>query len=191
MLSLFYRLQQMFLPWMIMGSTAFILNLIAHHIFQNAMGLPPCEYCVYIRFSMFCIFFGCVLCAIYPRGIVFRVVFGYILNGYGIIQGAIWNMKLANIEWTLAKIEAGGDFFALGAASSLCSLTPKFPFGLQLDKCCPGWFLPTGGCGAIDWDFMGFGMAECLFIFYGLYLLIFVLIVVSGVYGGLKKAFVH
>ena len=28
-----------------------------------------------------------------------------------------------------------------------CSLEPKYPFGLPLEKWAPDWFLPTGDCG--------------------------------------------
>jgi disulfide bond formation protein DsbB len=174
------------LPWLIMGVTALILNLIAHYVFQIAMGLAPCEYCVYVRFSMFCIFFGCVIVAILPRNQLWRVIFGWGLAGYGIIQGAIWNFKLANILNVFEQLERGVDFFSLNAGTMQCSMFPGFPLGIPLDIWFPSWFSPTGGCGPIDWTFLGMNMPQSLFIFYGIYLIALVLIVISDISSSIK-----
>ena len=187
LLKTFALLQNRRAPWLLMAFAALILNLLAHYVFQLHRGLAACELCVYIRFAMFAVVFGAGLCAIKPDNIILRLLFGYLLTGYGIIQGLIWNIRLERIHITLDKLKDGGDFFALGAASQLCSSEPHYPLGLAFHKWFPSWFNPEGGCGEVNWSLLGFNMPECLFVFYAIYTLAFILMILSFIKFGIPK----
>lgn len=174
-----YILQKKRLSWIIMGVCALCLNIIAHYVFQLYMGLNACELCDYIRFAMFCIFFASIITAISPSNIILRILFGYILNGYGIFQGFIWNIKLEKNHIFMQKLSENMDFFQAGGKDAGCSLTPHYPLGLPLDSWFPSWFSPQGICGQTNWGFLGFNMPECLFIFYAIYISAFIIMILS------------
>lgn len=124
--------------WFLMAFVAFALLFTAHNVFQHYVYMPPCEQCVYIRYSFFCILFGGLIAAINPKQILLKIV-GYILGFYGIITGMLFSIKLNGIH----AAAHGDDPFGVQG----CSTDPTFPFGLPLANWWPDWFSPTGDCG--------------------------------------------
>lgn len=176
--------------WLIAGITALSMEILAVGLFQTIQGYEPCELCVYIRFSMFTIFFGAMIAAINPKSLPLRIIGGYIVVGYGIVKGWIWDIQLEMQHIMLDKIDAGMDLFAAGGGAGSCSSDPTFPFGLPLNIWFPTSFQPTGVCGADGWSMFGFNMSECLFVFYGIYTALYILFIVSTIkhYKNVKKA---
>lgn len=124
--------------WLLMAFTGFILEQVAYQIFQKWLYMNPCEQCVYIRFSMFCLVIGGIIAAISPKQIVLKLV-GYVIGFYGIIMGIGFSVKLNAIH----KAVHSDDPFGVQG----CSAVPTFPFNLPLHKWMPDTFLPTGDCG--------------------------------------------
>ncbi len=124
--------------WLLMAFTGLTLELIAQFFFQEYLYMPPCEQCVYIRFSMFCMMIAGFVTAINPKNIALKL-FGYVVAFYGIIKGIGFSLALDKIH---TAIHSGNIFGMIG-----CSLEPKYPFGLPLHKIMPSTFLPTGDCG--------------------------------------------
>ena len=180
MLNTFARWQNHRPVWLIMAFTALFLELLAWLVFQEIQGYEACELCVYIRFSMLVIFAGGMIAAIRPKSLIFRAI-AYVVCGYGIIKGWIWDIKLQMEHIMLDKLESGMDFFAAGGGRGGCSMEPVFPFGLPLNEWFPSNFQPTGVCGADGWSMLGFNMSECLFLFYGIYTIALILGIIATV----------
>lgn len=124
--------------WLLMAFTGFILEQVAYQIFQKWLYMNPCEQCVYIRFSMFCLVIGGIIAAINPKQIVLKLI-GYVIGFYGIIIGIGFSLKLDAIH----KAVHSDDPFGVQG----CSAIPTFPFNLPLHEWMPATFLPTGDCG--------------------------------------------
>ena len=124
--------------WLLMAGAAMALLLTAHNLFQHYVYMAPCEQCVYIRFAFFCMFFGGVFAALYPKQIILKLI-GYGLGFWGIIQGIMYSIKLNTIH----HAAHGDDPFGVQG----CSAEPSFPLGLPLAQWFPDWFNPTGDCG--------------------------------------------
>lgn len=161
--------------WTVSALVALSMNLIAHYFFQGFMEMDPCEKCVYTRYAMFCIVFGGLIAAINPKAPFLRII-GYVLTLYGAIFGAIWSWELIDSYHLMKALENGADPFAAGLGVASCSTEAVFHFGLPLDIWFPGWFAPTGVCGADEWSFLGLDMGSWTLIIFGVY---FVLVILS------------
>ena len=166
------RWESLRMPWFIMSMAALVMILTAMGYFQWYLELDPCELCVYIRFSQFCILFGGLIIMIKPTNVVLKLI-GLALAWYGIIQGMMWSIELEQLHIAGQAMEAalmdGGDLFAMGGGAASCGTDPQFPLGLPLDEWFPYEFKPTGICGEDGWLMFGLNMAEYCIISYALY----------------------
>lgn len=173
--------------WLTSALIALLMNLIAHYIFQGAMEMDPCEKCVYIRYAMFCIVFGGLIAAINPKLLLLRIV-DYVMTIYGAVFGAIWSWELVDSYYLMKALESGADPFAAGLGIASCSTEPVFHFGLPLDIWFPGWFAPTGVCGADDWSFLGLDMGSWTLIIFSVYMILVALSFIAVLLKGSRSA---
>ncbi|AII14405.1 protein disulfide oxidoreductase [Campylobacter iguaniorum] len=124
--------------WLFMSVIMGGLVVLAHSFFQNYLYMPPCEQCVYIRFSMSVMAIGGLIAAINPKKVILKLA-GYIFGFYGAITGIMYCLRLNAVH---IAVHAGNPFGVKG-----CSSFPTFPFNLPLDSWLPGLFKPTGDCG--------------------------------------------
>ena len=166
------RWEQMRMPWLIMSVAALAMILTAMLYFQWYLQLDPCELCVYIRFSQFCIFFAGLIIMIKPTNVPLKVI-GLALAWYGIIQGMMWSIELEQLHVAGEAMDAalleGGDLFAMGGGAASCGTDPRFPLDLPLHEWFPYEFQPTGICGEDGWLMFGLNMAQYCIISYALY----------------------
>ena len=128
-------------PWIVIAILSASLVLIAHNVFQVWLYMKPCEQCVYIRFGFLVIALGALFPIIAPKAFWSKVV-ATVLGCYGAIYGLMCSVKLSNIHHAIHSDDLDAMFGMQG-----CSLEPRYPFGLPLEKWAPDWFLPTGDCG--------------------------------------------
>jgi disulfide bond formation protein DsbB len=121
-----------------MAIIALALEQVAYQIFQKWLFMRPCEQCVYIRFSMFCLIIAGVVGAIKPKNVVLKIIASLIAI-FGAVKGIGFSLVLNRIHIALLS---GNPFGVQG-----CSYIPAFPFNLPLQQWFPGTFLPTGDCG--------------------------------------------
>lgn len=126
------------ISWLILAVFMGFLVVLAHNFFQNYLYMPPCEKCVYIRFSMIVIAFGSLIASINPKNLALKFT-GYIFGFYGVIYGIINSIKLIKIH----AIVRSDDIFGFSG----CLVEPDFPFSLPLANLYPSMFKPTGDCG--------------------------------------------
>jgi disulfide bond formation protein DsbB len=124
--------------WILMAIIALALEQTAYQIFQKWLFMRPCEQCVYIRFSMFCLIIAGVVGAIKPENVMLKSI-ASIIAIYGAVKGIGFSLLLNKIHLALLS----GDPFGVQG----CSYIPTFPFHLPLHKWFPSTFLPTGDCG--------------------------------------------
>ena len=103
--------------------------------------MKPCEQCVYIRFGFLVVALGALITVINPKNLTLKLV-GLVVSVYGAVYGLMCSFKLSAIHHAIH----GDDMEAVFGMQG-CSLEPKYPFGLALEKWAPDWFLPTGDCG--------------------------------------------
>ncbi|MGL4209213.1 MAG: disulfide bond formation protein B [Candidatus Adiutrix sp.] len=166
------RWQNLRLFWFIFAFCALGIEIFSWLFFQKFLGLFPCELCVYIRFSMVVIFLGAMVATINPQK--FALKFGGILIViWGVVRGLIWNTALY-FENNINPEEH---------LMSGCSLTAlKFPFNLPLAEWLPSHFMPLALCGQDSkWSWLGFDMSQWLFVIYGLFSVVTLLIIFSWV----------
>ncbi len=160
--------------WFLMSGAALFLILSAMGYFQLFLAMDPCEICVYIRYSQFCILFGGLIMAIKPTNLWLKIV-GMYLAWYGVLQGMAWSIELAQLHHTAHALEdamaVGGDLFAAGGGGAACSTEPNFPLGLPLHEWFPFEFQPSGICGEDDWTLLGLNMAEYCIIAYTVFII--------------------
>ncbi|QIZ78150.1 disulfide bond formation protein B [Ferrimonas lipolytica] len=158
--------------WLVMSGAALFLILSAMGYFQWFLEMDPCEKCVYIRYSQFCILFAGLIIAIKPSNNVLKVI-GLLLAWYGVVQGMAWSIQLNDIHHAAHELDdvlsSGGDLFAAGGGAGSCSTDPKFPLGLPLHEWFPYEFQPSGICGEDDWSLLGLNMAEYCIIAYSIF----------------------
>ena len=161
-LQIFARWQNHRPVWLLIAFTALFLELLEWLVFQELQGYEACELCVYIRFSMLVIFAGGLIAAIRPKSLIFRAI-AYVVCGYGIVMGWIWDIKLQMEHIMLEKLEAGMDLFAARGGGGGWSMEPTFPVGHSLNETFPCNFQPKGVSGAdVRWRF-GFNRLHILF----------------------------
>ncbi|MBX7489892.1 disulfide bond formation protein B [Helicobacter turcicus] len=124
--------------WLFLGVWAFLFVAFSHFVLQKYLFLQPCEQCVYIRYALVVLGFGCMIIAICPKSIV--GFFGTLICAYALIKGIIAALTLNGIQKALQS-----ETFIFGLKG--CSLSPKFDFNLPLDVWIPTLFAPSGFCG--------------------------------------------
>ena len=128
-------------PWLLIIFLSCALVVIAHNVFQVWLYMKPCEQCVYIRFGFLVVALGALITVINPKNLILKLV-GLVVSVYGAVYGLMCSFKLSSIHHAIH----GDDMEAVFGMQG-CSLEPKYPFGLALEKWAPDWFLPTGDCG--------------------------------------------
>ena len=128
-------------PWLLIIFLSCALVVIAHNVFQVWLYMKPCEQCVYIRFGFLVVALGALITVINPKNLILKLV-GLVVSVYGAVYGLMCSFKLSAIHHAIP----GDDMEAVFGMQG-CSLEPKYPFGLALEKWAPDWFLPTGDCG--------------------------------------------
>ena len=128
-------------PWLLIIFLSCALVGIAHNVFQVWLYMKPCEQCVYIRFGFLVVALGALITVINPKNLILKLV-GLVVSVYGAVYGLMCSFKLSSIHHAIH----GDDMEAVFGMQG-CSLEPKYPFGLPLEKWAPDWFLPTGDCG--------------------------------------------
>lgn len=128
-------------PWLLIIFLSCALVVIAHNVFQVWLYMKPCEQCVYIRFGFLVVALGALITVINPKNLILKLV-GLVVSVYGAVYGLMCSFKLSAIHHAIH----GDDMEAVFGMQG-CSLEPKYPFGLPLEKWAPDWFLPTGDCG--------------------------------------------
>jgi disulfide bond formation protein DsbB len=89
---------------------------------------------------------------------------GYV--GWGAAAG--WCLYLA--------LKLSGIQLGFITPSLSCDVNAKFPTWLKLDQWLPALFQPTGFCGDIQWQFLGFSMPQWIAVIMVLQLLVLVLV---------------
>lgn len=156
--------------WVVMASACVFLLGSAMGYFQWFLEMDPCENCVYIRFSQFCILIAGLLMIINPKNNVLKVL-GLILAWYGIIYGLDKAIVLSGQHVASHAADAGLDLFQSGQGANACSLEPTFPLNLPLHEWLPFEFSPSGICGEDDWSLFGFNMAQYCIVSYCVFIL--------------------
>ena len=128
-------------PWLLIIFLSCALVVIAHNVFHVWLYMKPCEQCVYIRFGFLVVALGALITVINPKNLTLKLV-GLVVSVYGAVYGLMCSFKLSSIHHAIH----GDDMEAVFGMQG-CSLEPKYPFGLALEKWAPDWFLPTGDCG--------------------------------------------
>nr|WP_283777651.1 disulfide bond formation protein DsbB [Sansalvadorimonas sp. 2012CJ34-2] len=150
--------------WLIMLVTAISLESTAW-FFQYVMLMDPCEMCVYQRLAVMLLAAAAIVMLIEPGNRFVRGA-GYLIW----ITGALYGLQAA-----MKQIGYYGD----EGLFLTCKILPDFPFGLPLYDWWPDMFMPTGFCGQDDWLFLGQNMAQWMCVIFGIYILAFVLCIVS------------
>ncbi|MDO6618440.1 disulfide bond formation protein B [Shewanella sp. 10N.286.51.B8] len=155
--------------WIVMTSVCVFLLGSAMGYFQWFLEGDPCENCVYIRFSQFCILIAGVIMIVNPKHNILKVL-GLALAWYGIIYGMDKAIILSGQHVASHAADTGLDLFQSGQGANACSLEPRFPLNLPLHEWFPYEFAPSGICGEDDWSLFGLNMAQycimsyCVFI---------------------------
>lgn len=173
--------------WAVMSFACVFLLGSAMGYFQWFLEMAPCENCVYIRFSQFCILLAGIVMLINPRNIVLKVI-GLVLAWYGIIYGLDKAIILSGQHVASHAADAGLDLFQSGQGANACSLEPTFPLNLPLHEWLPYEFAPSGICGEDDWSLFGLNMAQYCIISYCVFIICALPLTIAFITKTLKKA---
>ena len=152
-------------PWLLLALSALALELCAL-FFQYVLDLAPCIMCVYQRVAICAIILAGFMGSIGSRFLLARFT-AYILWG----TGAIWGLLIA-LEHVEIQSNSGSLFFS-------CEFVPNFPSWAPLHEWLPFLFEATGDCGDINWQFLGYSMPQWMIVVYGIYTLVFTVILAS------------
>jgi len=145
-------------PWLILASTALLLESIALY-FQYGMGLEPCIMCIYQRVAVFGILLSALPALSIPHNIFARAI-----SIVGVLTACIWGLLMA-LEHVAMQ---NPDNFLLALS---CDIYPNFPDWLQLHTMLPAVFEPRGTCGDINWSMFGYTMPQWMVFIFGCYTL--------------------
>lgn len=149
--------------WTLLFLSALGLELTALY-FQYGLELRPCIMCIYQRCAVFGLIFAGLLPMLKNNGLTRFLAF--------VIWGisAVWGYLIAREHMDI--IDAADPFFA-------CEFVPNFPSWMPLHEWIPSVFAATGGCGDIDWMFMGLNMPEWMAIIFAVYSILFAVVLAS------------
>lgn len=154
--------------WLLLAVSALGLELCAL-FFQYVMNLAPCIMCIYQRVAIFSIILAGGIGYAGCRFIIARFI-AYILWGIG----AVWGLIIA-LEHVDIQENSNALFFS-------CEFVPNFPSWAPLHNWIPFLFEATGDCGKISWQFLGYSMPQWMVVVYGLYTLIFTIILINRLF---------
>jgi disulfide bond formation protein DsbB len=153
-------------PWVLLSFSALTLLLLALY-FQYGMSLGPCTKCVYQRFAIVGILLA-GLVGMWGRESALLRWSAYI--GWAVAAG--WGLKIAHDQVLVEELVKNGGF-------STCAVFAEFPSWLPLDSWIPFIFNPTGVCGDIAWQFLGYSMPFWMRIVFAVYLLAVLVVMAS------------
>lgn len=159
-------------PWLLLATSAFILELCALY-FQHVMKLDPCVMCVYERLTMIAIIAAGLIGATAPNNLFIRLI-AFALWALG----AVWGLLLA-IEHTNYQFNP--------SPFATCDFLPNFPEWLPLHQMLPWLFNPSADCSEISWQFFGYSMPQWLIVSFTIYILIFIVVTVTALLPSAKK----
>lgn len=148
------------LVWLAIAAVALIAELLAVYLFQEVLGIMPCEKCISIRLSMWVIVLAGLIGFLNPQVLLLRLL-GYLLMIWAIYQGIVWSYELVTL------------FASAGEVISSCSMRPiSFPFNLPLDVWFPDHFMVMSLCGDDTWSLLGINMAHMSLLLYLAYVVL-------------------
>lgn len=153
-------------PWVVLTLSALTLFISALY-FQYVLGYAPCIKCVYQRFAISAL----VLVGLFGLW-THQFAVGRWLAFAGWAVAAAWGMKIAHDQVVVENIVRSGGF-------SSCALFAEFPTWLPLDSWIPSVFQPSGVCGEVAWQFLGYSMPFWMRIIFGIYLAMALLVMAS------------
>ena len=127
--------------WLFTAFLCVTLLLIGHQYFQRFLYLDPCEYCVYVRLAFLALALVSLFGAWRPGVRWMRnlsTAAAAWVAGYGVKVS--W--ALCTVVW-VKRFPEVKDWFSTTA----CTLTPHFPWGLELHHVSRSWFQPRALCG--------------------------------------------
>ncbi|MFK3557426.1 disulfide bond formation protein DsbB [Pasteurella multocida] len=166
MLSFFKTLSTKRSAWFLLFSSALLLEAIAFY-FQHGMGLAPCVMCIYERVAILGIAFSGLLGLLYPSSMLLRLM-ALLIGLSSAIKGLM--ISITHLDLQLYP-----------APWKQCSAVAEFPETLPLDQWFPAFFLPSGSCSEVTWQFLGFSMVQWVVVIFALYTLLLALIFISQV----------
>jgi disulfide bond formation protein DsbB len=151
--------------WLLLAFSALALELCAL-FFQHVMELEPCVMCVYERITMLGIILAGLIGAAAPQSLWIRLT-AFAVWGVN----AVWGVLLA-LEHT--------NFQMNPSPFATCDFFPNFPTWAPLHEWLPWLFNPTGDCGDIVWQFLGYSMPQWLIVSFTIYTVLFVVVAVTA-----------
>jgi len=128
-------------PWLLLCIFSVLLECFALFM-QHAMGVEPCNECIYIRAGVLGIAVSGLIGAVAPRILILRWI---ALVVWLVALG--WSLYRANLLLSLEQkvregLEAG------------CGRFKGFPEWMPLERWLPDMFEPRAMCGVVDWTFL-------------------------------------
>jgi disulfide bond formation protein DsbB len=127
--------------WLLLTVAALLLEGFALFM-QHALGVEPCNECIYIRVGVLGIAAAGLIGAVAPRVLILRwsalVVW---------LMALSWSLFRANLLLNLERIVRAG-----GEAS--CARFKGFPEWMPLERWLPDVFEPRAMCGTVSWTFL-------------------------------------
>lgn len=143
-------------PWLLLGSSALILELVALY-FQYGMGLEPCVMCIYQRTAMLGVAVAGYIGAVAPQQVIVRFI-AYVAW----LVAAIWGLLIAYEHVQMQN----PDNFLLAMS---CDIYPNFPAWFAIHQWFPAIFEARGTCDSIDWQFLGLSMPSWMVVSFAIY----------------------
>jgi disulfide bond formation protein DsbB len=128
-------------PWLLLTVAAIVLECFALYI-QHALGVEPCNECIYVRVGVLGIGVAGLIGVIAPRLLVLR---SSALSVWLLSLG--WSLYRANLLLDLEQKVRDG-------AEAGCGRFKGFPEWIPLDRWLPDMFEPRAMCGAVSWTFL-------------------------------------
>lgn len=152
--------------WLLLATTAFLLELAALY-FQHVMLLKPCVMCIYQRCALFGVMLAGLVGAIAPRLVLLRGI-AIIIWLYSAAKG-LW------LAWQHTMMQLHPSPFAT------CDFFTSFPNWLPLDKWMNSVFSAYGDCSVRQWQFLSLEMPQWLAGIFAFYLLIALTVLLSQI----------
>ncbi len=143
-------------PWLLLGTSALVLELIALY-FQYGMGLEPCVMCIYQRTAVLGVAVAGYIGAVAPQKLIVRLA-AYVLW----FVSAIWGLLLA---YEHVQMQDPQNFLLAMA----CDVYPDFPSWFAIHEWFPAVFEARGTCGDIDWQFLGQSMPSWMVVCFAIF----------------------
>ncbi len=138
-------------PWFLLCICSALLEVFALYM-QHAMGVEPCNECIYIRAGVLGIAASGLIGAIAPRLLILRwsaIAVWLIALG--------WSLYRANLLLNLEqKVRDGLD--------ASCGRFRGFPDWMPLERWLPNMFEPRAMCGTVSWTFLNHSVTYWIWI---------------------------